>query len=141
MTPVVLLRHRPMFMQRSAAPRIPPVTLKSSRVRNPTGGGSTASRRFSVIGGASTILPGFSRFCGSNSCLTERMASYSSSPKISRLNSLRASPSPCSLELTPPNSRTRSLICTATARIRATSSGRLRSTKGRMCRQPTEQWP
>jgi hypothetical protein len=130
-----------MFMHRSAAPRMPPTTSNRRRVRTGGASGSAASRRLSVIAGASTILPGFIRPSGSKIPLTVRMASYNSSPKISRLNSLRASPSPCSLELTPPYSRTRFLISSATPRIARTCSGRRTSTNGRMCRQPTEQCP
>ena len=44
-------------------------------------------------------------------------------------------------EFTPPYSATRSLIRSATRRIVATWAGSVRSTNGRMCRQPTEQWP
>ena len=57
------------------------------------------------------------------------------------LNGLRTRPSPCSDELTPSNSPTSSTISSATARIVSTSAGTERSTNGRMCRQPTEQWP
>jgi hypothetical protein len=132
-----------MFMQRSAASRIPPPTTSNDSIVRSGGAGTSASRsrRLSVMGGASTILPGFIVFPGSNSRFTRRIASYSSSPKISRLNCERASPSPCSLELTPPYSRTRFLIFSATTRIVSTCAGSVRSTNGRMCRHPTEQWP
>ena len=73
-TPVPALRQAPMFMHRSAAPRIPPTTSKSSLVRIGPGSGSAASRRWSVIAGASTILPGFITLRGSNSALTSRIA-------------------------------------------------------------------
>ena len=140
-TPDVLLRHSPMFMHRSAAARMPPTTSKSSCVLIGTAGVMAASRRLSVIGAASTILPGFSVPAGSKSCFTSRIAAYRSAPKTSGLNSLRASPSPCSLEFVPPNSATSSRTSTATARIVATSSGSLTSTNGRTCRQPTDACP
>ncbi len=140
-TPVDPFRHTPMFMQRSAAPRIPPVASNDRSVVSGWAAGSTGSRRLSVIEGASTILPGFKRLCGSKMCFTARIASYRSSPNTRRLNSLRASPSPCSLELTPPYCVTRSRISSATARIVATSAGSVRSMNGRMCRHPTDAWP
>src|SRR5260370_30817439 len=57
MTPVADFRHRPMFMHRSAAPRIPPVASKLSLLAYGGGMSGTASRRFSVMAGAFTILP------------------------------------------------------------------------------------
>ncbi len=58
-----------------------------------------------------------------------------------RLYALRTRPSPCSEEFTPSNSATSSMISSPTARIVSTPPGSVRSTNGRMCRQPTEQWP
>jgi hypothetical protein len=140
MTPLAVLRHSPMFMQRSAAARMPP-SAKLSRVATAGAGPRAGSRRCSVMAGASTILPGFMRPSGSNTRLTSRIASYRGSPNTRRLNSLRASPSPCSLELAPPYSATSSSTSSATARMVPTSAGLVRSRKGRTCRQPTEQCP
>ena len=70
-----------MFMHRSAASRMvvpppAPITSNESAVFNGGAGGSASrSRRLSVIGGASTILPGFITPAGSNSRLTSRIAS------------------------------------------------------------------
>ncbi len=58
MTPVSVLRQRPMFMQRSAAVRIPSGPSKRIVVGSGAARGSAGSRRCSVIGPASTILPG-----------------------------------------------------------------------------------
>ena len=74
MTPVDALRHSPIFMHRSAAPRIPPAALKRSRVAYGGAGGCAASRRCSVIAGAFTIFPGFIRFPGSKSRFVSCMA-------------------------------------------------------------------
>src|SRR5260221_3906682 len=57
MTPVADFRHRPMFMHRSAAPRIPPVASKLSLLAYGGGMSGTASRRFSVMAGAVSIFP------------------------------------------------------------------------------------
>ena len=74
-TPVDPLRQTPMFMHRSAAPRMPPVAAKESRVDSAGAGRSATSRMFSVIGGALTIFPGFISASGSKSCFTSHMAS------------------------------------------------------------------
>ena len=75
MTPLPVLRQAPIRWQRSAAPRMPPCSANDSRVGSGGGAGSAGSRRCSVIAGASTITPGLSRPCGSNSALTLRNAS------------------------------------------------------------------
>jgi hypothetical protein len=75
MTPIPVLRQAPIRTQRSAAPRIPPCSSNDSRVTSGLGGGSAGSRRSSVIGGASTITPGFRRPWGSKRRLTLRIAS------------------------------------------------------------------
>ena len=64
-----------MRWQRSAAPRIPPCSAKEKWVSSGPAGGSAGSRRFVVIGAASTITPGLKRPSGSNSALTLRIAS------------------------------------------------------------------
>jgi hypothetical protein len=75
MTPIPVLRQAPIRWQRSAAPRIPPCSANESRVASGRAGGSAGSRRCAVIGGASTIIPGFRRPCGSNRRLTSPNAS------------------------------------------------------------------
>ena len=74
-TPVEPLRQTPMFMHRSAAPRMPPVLANESRVESSNTLGSATSRRLSVIGGALTIFPGFISACGSKSRFTSHIAS------------------------------------------------------------------
>ena len=87
------------------------------------------------------MLPGFIRFSGSKARLSSRNARMSVAPYIRSRNGLRARPSPCSLEIVPPNSTTRSVISSAIARTCSSPRGVLRSMTGRMCRQPTEQCP
>ena len=93
------------------------------------------------MGGASTILPGFSRLFGSNKRLTLRNSWYSSGPKSFSFRWLRARPSPCSPDMAPPNSITRSEISREISVIISTSPASLRLMNGRICMQPTEQWP
>ena len=57
------------------------------------------------------------------------------------LNGLRMRPSPCSDEFTPSNSATSAITSSATALIVSIPPGSVRSTNGRMCRQPTDAWP
>ena len=91
--------------------------------------------------GESTMLPGFIRPSGSKAFLSRRNACMSVGPYIRSRKGLRARPSPCSLEMVPPYSSTRSVISSAIARTCSMPRGTLRSMTGRMCRQPTEQWP
>ncbi len=141
MTPVPVLRQAPMRWQRSAAPRMPPCSANDSRVSIGPAGGSAGSRRSAVIATGSTITPGLRRLCGSNSSFVRCIASYRSSPKMRSLKRLRTRPSPCSDEFTPPNSATSSMTSVATASIVAIPPGSVRSTNGRMWRQPTDAWP
>ena len=94
-----------------------------------------------MIPGESTMLPGFMRLSGSNALFRRRNACISVGPYIRSRKGLRARPSPCSLEIVPPNSSTRSVISSAIAFTCSSPRGVLRSMTGRMCRQPTEQWP
>ena len=94
-------------------------------------------RRFSVIGGESTILPGFITPFGSNARLTSRNASYIWLPNIFSFQTLRTRPSPCSPLIDPPYSSTRSLIAAEMDVRRSTPSCRFRSIRGRMWRHPT----
>ena len=134
-------RHAPILAHRFAAPRIPPTASNEKCVATGSARGSDGSRRFSVMRGASTFLPGFKRPVGSNSCFSERIVSYSSSPKIRRLNSLRTSPSPCSLLFIPPNDVTSPQTSSAMARSVATPPGLVMSMNGRMWRHPADACP
>jgi hypothetical protein len=81
------------------------------------------------------------RFSGSKACLKRRKASIMVGPNMRSSIGLRARPSPCSLEMVPWNSSTRSAISSEIARTCSRPRDVLRLMAGRMCRQPTEQWP
>ena len=94
-----------------------------------------------MIPGEATMLPGFIRFSGSKARLSSRNARMSVAPYIRSRNGLRARPSPCSLEIVPLNSTTRSVISSAISFPCVIPRAVLMLIAGRMCRQPTEQWP
>ena len=125
----------------SVAEANPPSCAKAKPLRYSTGLYDGPVRRFSVIGGGSTILPGFMMPVGSNALLTSAKAWQIRGPNIFSSHGLRTSPSPCSPLMDPPYSSTRSLISSAIDTIRSTPSCRFRSIRGRMCRQPTLAWP
>src|SRR5258708_10313980 len=83
MTPVADFRHRPMFMHRSAAPRIPPVASKLSLLAYGGGMNGAASRRFSVMAGAVSILSALIPAAWPQSPLRLRLAPFKAYPQLS----------------------------------------------------------
>jgi hypothetical protein len=61
------------------------------------------------------MFPGFIKFFGSNARFNSRNAWRMVGPYTRSRYGLRARPSPCSLEIAPPNSITRSVISSAIA--------------------------
>jgi hypothetical protein len=87
------------------------------------------------------MLPGFISPRGSKAAFVSLKAWNMVGPNTRSRNGLRARPSPCSLEIAPPNESTRSKISSAMTRTCSSPRSVLRLIRGRMCRHPTEQWP
>ena len=107
-TPPSSLRQAPLLLHISTAPCIPPAAPGQADQSSCVGNSSTEypgakrnSSRASIFG-ASIILPGLNKPCGSNKVLTLRNSSTIFGPNITSLNSDRTIPSPCSPEWDPP---------------------------------------
>src|SRR5215470_6364403 len=139
MVPSSFLRHSPMPLHISTARTKPPCSLKSRVVRGSQVLYCGLILSDSVIDGESTTFPGFIRLFESKARFTWRKASYNAGPKSLALKWLRANPSPCSPDIAPSNSRTKSQIALAMETIFFISLSSLRLMSGRMCMHPTEQ--
>src|SRR5215211_2502404 len=137
----VLLRQKPLPLHSSTAFAKPLWSSKERLVfigRRLRPGPMRSCRS---IGGGATITPGFIIPSGSKRRLTSAKARRISPPYIFSINSERERPSPCSPEMDPPQSTTRSATSSAMRRIRDTPLGSEVSKAGLTCRHPTLAWP
>jgi hypothetical protein len=101
-TPLVVgATHLPTPVQRCTALPIEPVSWANRSV-GVIGSRGRAGRRSASNGAGSTMLPGFSRFSGSQIALTAPKSRIDSASYISGSSSERALPSPCSPDSEPP---------------------------------------